>query len=61
MRNANRRFIVRGFCSDTGDVHSFQTEDGERAAAMAKQLSEDLVDMQVIDRRARRDASQNAG
>lgn len=53
MRNHNRRYYVRGFCPDTGDVHTFATDDKDRADAMAKQMSEDLEDMQIVDRRAK--------
>jgi hypothetical protein len=57
MRNANRRYIVRGFEPDTGDVQVYQTDDLERAQDMAKQMAEDLEDMQFIDRRGKSDAA----
>lgn len=41
-----RRYTVSGI-DDQGDVHTFATDDPERAKAMHKQFSEDLTDVEA--------------
>ena len=49
MREAKRRWTVRGF-DESGDVHSFSSDNFETVAKMAQQMSEDLTDITVVDR-----------
>lgn len=53
MRSAARHYVVRGYDPETGDVHEFHTNDHRRWQDMAREMSEDLEDIQLSDRQDR--------
>ena len=50
-RNHTRRYYVRGYSADTGDIRTFASDDQERADPMRRQMTEDLEDVRLTGRR----------